>query len=85
MGQMAVTCVTLLAVERTNPHPTETDDIFCNIYECNVEYSGRKKGEKEWRDMMVQDTVRITAGWRGGGWYRMFGPSRLLIMKKTEA
>ena len=65
MGQMAVTAVLLSAVQPTNPHATETDDIFCNIYECNAEYSGRKKGEKEWRDMMVPDVVRNTAGRRG--------------------
>jgi hypothetical protein len=57
MGQIAATCVPLSAVGRTDPHPTETDNIFCNIYECNAEYSGRKKGEKEWGDIMVPDMV----------------------------
>jgi hypothetical protein len=57
MSQTAATCVHLLAAERTIPHPTETGDIFCNIYECNAQYSERKKEEKEWRDVMVSDMV----------------------------
>jgi hypothetical protein len=74
---MVATCLPLLAVERTNPHQTDVDDIFCNIYECNAEYSARKKEEyRIWYE---------TRQGGGGGWYRGFCPSRLLIMKKIEA
>jgi hypothetical protein len=62
-GPMAATCVPLLAVERTNPHPTETDDIFCKYIwvQCRIFW------REEWREMMVPDMVWNTAGRRGGG------------------
>jgi hypothetical protein len=55
-----------LSCWHTIPHPTETGDIFSNIYECKAQYSERKKEEKEWRDMMVADMVRTTKGGEGG-------------------
>jgi hypothetical protein len=42
---MAATCVPLSAVEPTNPHPTETDDIFCNMNAMQNILEGSREGK----------------------------------------